>query len=126
MSIKKRTVGFVLLSLLIASPLTRGSGEWFDYFGRIPWDEEQAHFYSAGVYLRKAPELILYVAYCAESQKELRERRGRVQMGKRFLSKELKIKASRIVIVNGGKCSETLTILQPMQKGREPLQFFPN
>jgi len=125
---KSLKVSILLLSslwLLISfgTVPTFAANEWFDSYGKIPWEDERAHLHNFARFLQHDPEMMGYIGYNWRNNAEFKEMKRRAIRAQRFLVKELKIDKSRIIIIKGGPRDEPRTVLQPSKKGLPPLDF---
>ena len=120
-------LSFVMIGLcgflLWPSAFTRAD-QWFDYYGKIPWEEERLRLDDFAMFLKRNPDMIGYMAfYVGESDSEAEIERHVIQAKNHIVRGRLKINKERIVIVNAGKRAETRFVLQPVLKTLPPPDF---
>jgi len=123
---KKKITALFLVVLAfcgVVSPESAKADGWYDSYGKIDWESEQAHLSNYAVYLQNKPEMIGYVAHIWTDKSDFDEMQRRAKRAKQFLITKFKINKNRIVIVNGGSRNESQTVLQPVRKGMKAPEF---
>jgi hypothetical protein len=113
---------FVLTNL--SGVYTVHADEWFDSYSGLAWKEEVLRIENFGIFLSKRPRTLGYIAWCGENADQLRTMRLRATKARSYLVREFKLNASRIVLLDGGKCVNGITILQPVGQNEKPPAFF--
>jgi hypothetical protein len=95
--------------------------EPFDtYYGRTTRIQELAALDNLAIFLRRNLDTVAYIAFHVGEKDKFKKVKKRAERAKKWLVSEREIDASRIIIVNGGKLTETTFILQPMDKDKPP------
>ena len=125
--IRNTFISGTLAVLLVLSANASASipfDEWFDSYGMVSWDEERSHLNNLAAYLLQNPKSRAYLAYCGESLADLRLKKARSKHSREYLKAKYKISGTRLILMSGGSCDYSLTILQPVPKGEITPKFF--
>lgn len=121
-----RALAIVAVVVVVCLGVTRAvwADQWFDSYGRLSINDERARLANLASFLRDQPEMVGYIAFCAgpndRSSVLMRHKTSSVD----FIVSHFDIAKSRFKIINYGRCSETTTILQPIDKMKPAPQFF--
>lgn len=116
---------FLLIIVVLAFPKLSvvTADKWFDSYGNISWQEEQARLGNFAIFLERNPDMIGYIAFYIGDKDSSKKVKQRIKRGKKFLLSKFKVEESRIAIINAGKKEETEIILQPVSKNVPPPKF---
>ena len=112
-------VTFIVISLSLGSIYQSrevSATEWFDSYPKIDWDLETVRLRRLDKYLRDNPDSIAFVVYRWRNKGERNEMKRRADRARRYLTFDLKNDKHRIIVVDAGLGSESITILEPIQK----------
>lgn len=119
------TIIFFLLLLTVSSPNTVLADEYFDrYETNLSWNEQKALLGNFAIHLQKNPEYIGYIAFYVGEKDSLKKIQSLINKSVKFLTESMKIKKSRIVLINAGKREDSEIILQPVSKNYPPPRFY--
>jgi len=109
---------FVCFLFFLSAPLSEVvADQWFDSYGAISWTEERLHLDNFAIYLKRNSEMIGYIGVCSNNHKfSVKNQKGKMNKIEKYLVGVRKVEASRIKIIDRGKCIETNTILQPIDQ----------
>lgn len=95
---------------------SNSNDEWFDTYGVISWESEKLHLDNFGIYLKRNPDMNGYIGFYLGENADPTELAARMERSKKYLVCNLEIAERRVILINGGKRSETKIILQPITK----------
>ncbi len=99
----------------------------FDKYGDISWGDETAHLDNFAIALLHDPNLIGYIAVYAGRRSCKGEARARAIRAKKYLVERRGIGRSRVLWIDAGYLEETLTVLQPAERGADiKFPFYPS
>jgi hypothetical protein len=122
--IRTITVVVVLAITCFAPVFLVAADEWFDSFGRLSKNDELARFTRLAVFLREHPETIGFIAFCTGPHDRNSTQMHQKTRGINFIVSRFKIPRSRIRVIDYGRCRETTTILEPVDRAKPIPQFF--
>jgi nucleosome binding factor SPN SPT16 subunit len=120
------TIVFFLSLLVIGFPKLVFADEYFNHYeSNISWNKQMAFLGDFAVFLEKNPETIGYIGFYVGEKESLKKIQSRIDKSVKFLTKNMKIEKSRIVVIKGDTKKEmSEIILQPVDKNSPPPRFY--
>jgi hypothetical protein len=116
----------VLALCIIAVPFTRGDAptirrtlsvdRFFDQYGRIKWEDEQARLDNFAIQIMNDPETIGYIFVYDGNNLCEGEAQARAMRAKRYLVEYRGLPSNRVIWRIEGHIKEALTTLQPVSR----------
>jgi hypothetical protein len=115
----------VLVLLIVAVPCTRAdvpgverAPGWrlFDQYGRINWEDEQAHLDNFAIQLMNEPDLIGYIFVYDGNNICAGEAQARAMRAKRYVVEHRGVQWNRVIWRIDGYIEEFMTYLQPVSR----------
>jgi hypothetical protein len=119
----KRSLIVLAFLLTLDAMASKSVDEWFDSYGKLPWEEERLHLDNFAIYLKRNPEMVGYLAYYVGDDSSEAEMEARIGRAKEYLICEFKIDKKRIIVVKAEKREKTKVVLQPVSKEKRPPDF---
>jgi hypothetical protein len=109
-----------LITCLLSPKITNQvkADQYFDTYGNISWEEEKARLTAFAIELKYDSNMIGYIGFYIGKKDKADKIKARINRAKKYLIRDLKIKESRVKIIELGMRDEALTILQPVQKDK--------
>jgi hypothetical protein len=110
---------FTVISLSLGGTYqSRGvlATQWFDSYPKLDWELETVRLRRLDKYLRDNPDSITYIAYRSRNKRESNEMKRRANRARRYLTFDLKNDGHRIIVIDAGLGTESVTIIEPTQK----------
>ncbi len=110
-------VGMIITSAVVAENYSYPVSlvdEYFDSYGNLSWEDEQAHLDGFAFELQSNEHLVGYIIVYAGRQSCVDEAKERALRAKEYLVKTRGIQANRIKWIDGGYREKLTVILQPL------------
>ena len=95
--------------------------QYFDSYGNIPWEEEEARLDNFAIELQHDPNLIGYIMVYAGRHSCIGEAQEHALRAKNYIVKTRHIQENRVKLIAGGYQEEFRVILQPIPHGSPEL-----
>jgi len=105
--------------------LTSVHDQWFDTYGSVSWEDEQAHLDNFAIALQQDSNLIGNIIVYAGRRSCANEARDRAIRAKKYVTETRGIQERRVKWLDGGYREEPTVILQPVPPGAPPLSASP-
>ena len=99
--------------------------QWFDSYGDLLWEDEQAHLDNFAIALQHDLDSVGYIIVYAGRRACVGESKARALRAKKYLVEMRGVQASRIKWIDGGHREELTVILQPAAPGAPKIRASP-